>query len=122
MEALFREVSGAIALVLECLSVLMIVIGAAEALWRVLPALARIHSATQSQGLRRQAWLSLARWLLLGLEFMLAADIVRSAIAPDWNDIGQLAAIAVIRTFLNYFLERDLEAAVHVNAPAGEPP
>ena len=49
-----------------------------------------------------------ARWLLLGLEFMLAADIVRSAIAPDWNDIGQLAAIAVIRTFLNYFLERDL--------------
>ena len=121
MEAIFREVSGAIALVLECLSVLMIVIGAVEALWRVLPALARINS-TQSQGLRRQAWLSLARWLLLGLEFMLAADIVRSAIAPDWNDIGQLAAIAVIRTFLNYFLERDLEAAVHVSEPADEPP
>jgi uncharacterized membrane protein len=85
----------------------MIVIGAVEALWRVLPALARLH-ATTSQGLRRQAWLSLARWLLLGLEFMLAADIVRSAIAPDWDDIGQLAAIAVIRTFLNYFLERDV--------------
>ena len=41
---------------------------------------------------------------------MLAADIVRSAIAPTWNDIGQLAAIAAIRTFLNYFLERDLAA------------
>src|SRR5207342_3765000 len=87
---------------------------------RVLPALARIHSATQSQGLRRQAWLSLARWLLLGLEFMLAADIVRSAIAPDWNDIGQLAAIAVIRTFLNYFLERDLNEAGGLEGRARE--
>jgi uncharacterized membrane protein len=46
----------------------------------------------------------------LGLEFELGADIIRSAISPDWNDIGQLAAIAVIRTFLNYFLERDIEA------------
>ena len=59
----------------------------------------------------RTAWLSLARWLLLGLEFMLAADVIRSVIAPDWTAIGQLAAIAVIRTFLNYFLERDLKEA-----------
>jgi uncharacterized membrane protein len=47
-------------------------------------------------------------WLLFGLQFALAADIVRSVISPTWNDIGQLAAIALIRTFLNYFLERDL--------------
>jgi uncharacterized membrane protein len=46
---------------------------------------------------------------LLGLEFELAADIVRTAIAPTWNEIGQLAAIALIRTFLNFFLEKDLE-------------
>jgi uncharacterized membrane protein len=46
---------------------------------------------------------------LLGLEFELAADIVRTAIAPSWTEIGQLGAIAVIRTFLNYFLERDVE-------------
>jgi uncharacterized membrane protein len=48
-------------------------------------------------------------WLLLALEFALAADIIRSAISPSWGDIGQLAAIAAIRTFLNYFLEKDLE-------------
>jgi uncharacterized membrane protein len=48
-------------------------------------------------------------WLLLGLEFELAADIVRTAIAPTWNDIGQLASIAVIRTFLNFFLASDIE-------------
>ena len=53
-------------------------------------------------------------WLLLGLQFALAADIVGSLISPSWNDIGQLAAIAVIRTFLNYFLEKDLNDAADV--------
>ena len=108
MEELFREVSQHIALALEAISVLMIAIGALEALAKILIPLFR---SDDSQGRRRAAWLSLARWLLLGLEFMLAADIVRTAIAPTWDDIGMLAAIAVIRTFLNYFLERDLENA-----------
>jgi uncharacterized membrane protein len=45
------------------------------------------------------------------LEFELAADIIESVVAPTWMDIAQLGAIAVIRTFLNYFLEKDLEAA-----------
>lgn len=108
MEEIFRTASSYIALVLESLSVLVIAIGAVDALVRLLPAF-RFRRVTH--GIRRAAWLSLARWLLLGLEFMLAADIVRTAIAPSWDDIGQLAAIAVIRTFLNYFLERDLEAA-----------
>jgi uncharacterized membrane protein len=48
-------------------------------------------------------------WLILGLEFMLAADIVRTAISPNWEQIGQLGAIAIIRTFLNFFLEKDIE-------------
>ncbi len=87
---------------------LVIAIGGAQAaygsLWPLL-----MRRATH--GVRRLAWLGLARGLLLGLEFMLAADIVRTVIAPTWSDIVQLAAIAVIRTFLNFFLERDLEAA-----------
>ena len=53
--------------------------------------------------------MNLGVWLLLGLEFELGADIIRSAIAPSWAQLGQLAAIAVIRTFLNYFLEKDVE-------------
>ncbi|MDI9271827.1 DUF1622 domain-containing protein [Stenotrophomonas sp. PFBMAA-4] len=105
---MFVDVSGWIALFLEGLSVLTIAIGSLDALLKMLPA---VRIRLGSQGARRAAWLSLGRWLLLGLEFMLAADIVRTAISPDWNDIGQLAAIAVIRTFLNYFLERDLENA-----------
>jgi uncharacterized membrane protein len=58
--------------------------------------------------LRREVWLRYARWLIAGLTFQLAADIVESAITSDWQAIGRLAAIAVIRTFLNFFLERDL--------------
>lgn len=57
----------------------------------------------------RAVWLRYARWLVAGLTFQLAADILQTAIAPSWQDIGQLAATAVIRTFLNYFLERDLQ-------------
>jgi uncharacterized membrane protein len=52
-------------------------------------------------GLRKDSWMRFGVWLLLGLEFELAADIVRTAIAPTWTDIGHLAAIGVIviRTF-----------------------
>ncbi|MDH5833575.1 DUF1622 domain-containing protein [Luteimonas kalidii] len=57
---------------------------------------------------RRALWLDYARWLVAGLSLQLAADIIESSIAPSWEAIGQLGAIAVIRTFLNYFLERDL--------------
>jgi uncharacterized membrane protein len=54
------------------------------------------------------AYIQYARWLVSGLTFQLAADIVESAFTPSWDEIGRLAAIAVIRTFLNFFLERDL--------------
>jgi len=47
-------------------------------------------------------------YLTLALELLLAADILQTAVAPTWNDIGKLAAIATIRTVLNYFLERDM--------------
>ena len=119
MEEVFRTAASYVALVLESLSVIFIAVGAMDAVLRLLPAF-RFRRITH--GVRRDAWLSLARWLLLGLEFMLAADIVRTAISPSWDDIGQLGAIAVIRTFLNYFLERDLDAAARAEAtPATDP-
>ena len=46
--------------------------------------------------------------LTVALELLLAADILATAIAPTWDDIGKLAAIAVLRTALNFFLEREL--------------
>lgn len=54
--------------------------------------------------------LSLARYLALALEFQLGADILSTAISPSWDQIGKLGAIAVIRTALNYFLMREMQA------------
>jgi uncharacterized membrane protein len=53
--------------------------------------------------------LMLARFLAIALEFELGADILATAIAPSWDAIGKLAAIAVIRTALNYFLNREMQ-------------
>lgn len=53
--------------------------------------------------------LRLGRWLVLALEFQVAADILRTAVAPSWDEIGQLAAIIVLRTLLNFFLQKEIE-------------
>ena len=63
-------------------------------------------SATHHQ--QREVWLRYAHWLVAALTFQLASDIIETAVAPTWDDIGKLAVIAVIRTFLNYFLGRDV--------------
>lgn len=56
-----------------------------------------------------QVRLQMARYLALGLEFQLGADILSTAIAPSWEQIGKLGAIAVIRTLLNFFLMHEME-------------
>jgi len=49
----------------------------------------------------------------VSLELLLGADVLATAVAPSWDDIGKLAAIAILRTALNYFLEKELK---HMNA------
>lgn len=62
--------------------------------------------------------LRLGRWLVLALEFQVAADILRAAATPTWTDLGQLAAVIVLRTALNYVLRREIrEAAVRTPDP-----
>lgn len=61
----------------------------------------------------RQIWLHYAAWILLALEFALAADIIRTIVGPSWDEIGQLGAIATIRIALSYFLGRDIEEVEH---------
>ncbi|GAA4415543.1 hypothetical protein GCM10023187_46130 [Nibrella viscosa] len=67
-----------------------------------------VVSYSRQQLTREAIRLAFGSSLALALEFLLAADILETAVAPTWNDIGQLAAIAVLRTALNYFLEREL--------------
>jgi uncharacterized membrane protein len=72
-----------------------------------------------------QVRLGLARYLVLALELQLGADIIGTAISPSWQQIGELGAIAVIRTALNYFLGREMEetttALREESATAGDP-
>ena len=106
MEELFKRVAEWIALSVETVAVAIITYGAAEA---ALGTIKLISARRVGTGQRKQVWLRFGFWLLLGLEFELAADIVRTTISPTWAALGQLGAIAVIRTFLNHFLEKDLE-------------
>jgi len=107
MEELFKLMASRIALGVELTAALVIAYGALEAIVSLFiprpknPGDKLFHK-------RREIFLRFGVWLILGLEFELAADIVRSAISPTWSEIGQLGAIAAIRTVLNYFLERDV--------------
>ncbi len=66
---------------------------------------------SSNQDAKEEVRIELGRWLALALEFELAADILRTAVAPTWNEIGQLAAIIVLRTALNFFLQREIDQA-----------
>src|SRR5262245_37733081 len=101
MEELFQRLASHLALMVEAASALFIAIGAFEAVWMLIK--------LPREGRRKAVWMRFGVWLLLSLEFQLGADIIRTAISPTWGQIGQLGAIAVIRTFLNHFLEQDLE-------------
>ena len=107
MEMLLRECANYVALAAELCSVLCIAVGMVETL--VQGSIVVAGRRVTQRDARRELWAQFARWIVLALEFALAADIVRPAIAPTWDDIGHLGAIALIRTILNYFLERDME-------------
>jgi|SRR5262249_6530116 len=104
-EETFRGIAAVAALAVEVGAVLLIAFGAIEGFLHALP---RFLPGRREVVHRKEIWVQFAVWLLLGLEFELAADVIRSAISPTWTAIGQLGAIAAIRTFLNYFLEQDI--------------
>ena len=107
MEELFKTYASHVALFVEVIAAVVITVGAIQAVIGLLNPAGKNLSKPFYR--KKKVWLGFGVWLLLGLEFELAADIVRTAISPSWTDIGQLGAIAVIRTFLNYFLEKDVE-------------
>ncbi len=92
-------------MVIDAIAMVFIVVGTIEAFLTGM----RAVFSSKSSHLQRDLWLRYARWLIAGLTFQLAADIIETSIRHDWEAIGQLGAIALIRTFLNYFLERDLQ-------------
>jgi len=108
MQGWLTVVAGLAVTIIHAMALVIIVAGTIEAFLRSVRAV-----FTPSLAGRRfqEAYVQYARWLVAGLTFQLAADIIESAITPSWDEIGRLAAIALIRTFLDFFLERDLAAA-----------
>ena len=103
-------------IMIEAMALIIIVIAAVEAFFVGLWA-----AFTLPMGNRRvrAIWLRFDRWLVAALTFLLSADIIGTALAPTWQEIGQVGAIAVIRTFLNYFLGRDLDELAEPNSGSG---
>ena len=108
MQELVEIIAQYAAYFAEGAAALIIIIGSLQAIWiylrRALFSTSDCREITQSR-------IKLGHSLSLGLEFLIGADILKTAVAPTWQDIGQLAAIVAIRTLLNYFLTRELEQA-----------
>lgn len=105
LEHLLRQLAQFVKIILELIAILIIIFAVADTLKKfLLPSERRRHRTIQ-QSIRLDLGLSLA----LSLEFLLAADIVGTAVSPTQEAILQLAAIAGIRTFLNFFLEREVK-------------
>lgn len=102
-ESALRSMVDVMVRLIEACGAVVIMIGAVVAIVKFAAALT-LRDINQFSAVR----LSLARFLVLGLEFQLAADVLRTAISPSFAEIGKLAAIAAIRTVLNYFLNREI--------------
>ncbi|AFY39511.1 protein of unknown function DUF1622 [[Leptolyngbya] sp. PCC 7376] len=91
---------------LEIAALIIIILASLKALQRlVLRYLKHQQLIDYNEVVRLEFGLSLA----LSLEFLLAADIAATAVAPSWEALGKLAVVAAIRTFLNFFLEKEVE-------------
>jgi uncharacterized membrane protein len=121
---LIEHLEGGLALVVSLLKVTL----EAVSVFCILLALVTTLQLAIAQTARRRSLsfieirLRFGTWLALALEFQLAADVLSTTVAPSFEALGKLGAIAVIRTFLNYFLNKELEAEAEIQARMGEAP
>ena len=116
-EEAIRQIAEYVALGVDIIMVTIVALGSVRAV------IAVVNCLRKGSGLApgiREIWLHYAAWILLALEFALAADLIDTVIAPSWEDIGQLGAIAAIRIALGYFLGRDLSEYGKVEAEGGK--
>ncbi len=102
-EALVQATEWSV-LLIDSIALALVLLGTIEAVVAGL----RMMFSSPTGHRKRDAWLRYARWHVAALTFQLAADIIETSVTTDWMAIARVGAIAVIRTFLNYFLEKDL--------------
>ena len=104
MEELLAEVVSVLVTIVEACGAIVIIIGAVWAFARFV----WVGLRHRDTGAFVPVRLTLGRFLALGLEFQLAGDVLRTAVAPSFRELGQLAAVAAIRTALNWFLGKEI--------------
>jgi len=113
MQSLLHVVAGYVALALQAVAIVIVAFGSARAVLNIARAAFAAQPGAADQ---RAVWLDYARWLVAALTFQLGADIVATSTAPTWDELGRLAVVAVVRTFLSYFLDREMEHAAKLRA------
>ena len=108
MESMLHAAANAVALALQGVAIVVVAIGSARAVVAIARSAFTSHPGASDQ---RAEWLGYARWLVAALTFQLGADIVATSGTPTWDELGRLAVVAVVRTFLGYFLDREMEQA-----------
>src|SRR3984885_3928600 len=115
-----EDVVSVLVRIVEAAGAAIIFVGAVIAFARFLLIVFRREGMDPFAKLR----LELGRFLVLGLEFQLAADILRPAVAPNFTELAQLATVAAIRTALNFFLGLEIKEEtelVRANKAAAAP-
>lgn len=86
---------------LEIVATIIILVGSIRAL---MPYVSHCMFSKQCLGEFIATRIRLGHALSLGLEFLIGADILKSAVSPSWQDLGRLAAIVAIRSAINFLL------------------
>ncbi|MBR8829255.1 MAG: DUF1622 domain-containing protein [Gomphosphaeria aponina SAG 52.96 = DSM 107014] len=110
---LIEQLAGGLGIVVSLLKFILEAVAVFCILIGLVKTLQMANRLTRRQGFEQpfiEIRLCFGSWLALALEFQLGADILATTVTPTFQSLGQLAAIAVIRTFLNYFLNKELEA------------
>lgn len=114
---MMEHLEGGLALIVTFLKFLLEAIAVFCILLGILKTgqLAYMSKYDRNKNLFTEIRLEFGRWLVLALEFQLGADIVSTSISSTFDSLGKLGIIAIIRTFLNYFLTKELESQQKAN-------
>jgi uncharacterized membrane protein len=106
IEGALKILASFVAYFAEILAAVVIVIGMIQAAWKYISYGIK-HKEDYNELIESR--LKLGHSLSLGLAFLVGADIVKSAISPDWHSLIHLGGVVLIRIVLNYFLMKDIE-------------
>ena len=105
MEQIAKYVTLTVSHAVEILSALITGAAVLQVLWDYGRSSLKSKCVISKEAIRIHFGSSVA----VALELLLGADVLATAVTPSWDELGKLAAIAIIRTVLNYFLERELK-------------